>query len=247
MWLLEKGTIGTEMILHKMKIITVQNILLLFLVSNLFLSIYGSALAEGVASDQGIAFNWAFVANTGSGKSETLVPVTRDTVLQSGDQFKMMVALQNQCFVYVLFKTSDGEILKLFPENFDIYQRSDNIQQRKFYLPGEDSWFTLDENTGVEKVYLLASHNRLSELEKLLNTYAISEDKKQIAADIVLFIKKTRQQYGRFTISAERPVRIGGTFRNVEKKQSKLKNVDSFAINISGEDFFAKTFSIEHR
>ncbi len=208
-----------------------------------------SAIVNAQTTNQNILFRWAFVASTGSVDNKKFIPITKDTVLFSGDRFKMMVELQNDCYLYVLFKSSTGEILKLFPENEDILSNNSRFLNRRFYLPGGKSWFALDNVTGTEKIYLLASHNRLSNLENALERYAIANEemKEILAGEVVEIIKKTRKKQKQFTITAERPEQIGGTVRGPVDKNSPSEVIDAFTMTIYGDVFFAKTFTIEHR
>lgn len=207
------------------------------------------AIVNAQTTNQNISFRWAFVASTGPVDNKKYIPITKDTVLLSGDRFKMMVELQNECYLYVVFKSSTGEILKLFPENEDIFMNNSGYLNRQFYLPGGESWFVLDNVTGTEKIYLLASHIRLSNLENVLERYAIANEemKEKLAAEVVEIIKKTRKKQKQFTVTAERPEQIGGTVRLQVDKNSSSEVIDAFTMTISGDVFFAKTFTIEHR
>lgn len=51
---------------------------------------------------ENVAFQWSFGAMVGSGKNSKFVSVTRDTVLNSGDEVKMFVQLTKECYVYVI-------------------------------------------------------------------------------------------------------------------------------------------------
>ncbi len=54
----------------------------------------------GAADQETIKFRWAFGALTQSGTDPKLEVVGSNTVLKTGDQLKMMVELQNECYVY---------------------------------------------------------------------------------------------------------------------------------------------------
>lgn len=206
-------------------------------------------IVNAKTTNQNISFKWAFVASTGSVDSKKLIPITKDTALFSGDYFKIMVELQSECYLYVLFKTSTGKILNLFPGNENILEDNSSFFEGRFYLPGRDSWFTLDNVTGIEKLYLLVSHNRLSDLENTLERYAVANEemKEELVTEIVEIIKKTRKRQKQFTTTPDRPEQIGGTFRGTVTKKSSSGDIDAFAMTISGDNYFVKTFTIEHR
>ena len=58
-----------------------------------------------------------------------------------------------------------------------------------------------------ETFYLIASKNRLNNLENLINKYQVSgiEEKSNIASQIVQEIKDVKRKHKKFTAKAERP------------------------------------------
>jgi hypothetical protein len=51
------------------------------------------------------------------------------------------------------------------------------------------------------------------------------------------------------TAAAERPVRLGGNFRGTEQETSHLNRYDitRLAVEIEADEFYSRTFSIDHR
>ncbi|MFC1825936.1 DUF4384 domain-containing protein, partial [Thermodesulfobacteriota bacterium] len=195
-----------------------------------------------------ISFHWAFGALVGKESNRKLTSITRDTSLKTGDQFKMMVELKKNCFVYLIYHSGQGEIQLLFPNR--IKQFSDDYKTfEKYYIPQGDLWFALDENVGHEAFYLLASAKRLTSLEALLNDYefADSEGKPELTAKILTEIREIKRQHKTLTAAAERPVSIGGTVRGIKDEQVLSHDVASLAIEISATDFYSRTFTIEHK
>jgi len=220
---------------------------ILFLL-NIFLIDLTFLTKESVSEDRNISFRWAFGALTGPESDRKLIAVTKDSVLYSGDQFKMMIELQSKCHVYVIFKGSNGEILLLFPKQLDLSEESLKVNQ-EIFLPNKDMWFAFDDQIGIEKFFLLASNAPLIKLETLLKTYESSshEIRPEVTEEILQFIKKSRKEHKQLTAAAERPIQIGGTFRNVDKPQVSQRDISAFAIKITADDFFGRTFTIEHR
>ena len=62
----------------------------------------GNVFTEEMSNDN-ISFRWAFGAMAGPKNDRKLVSITRDTVLKSGDQLKMMVELKTACFLYLFY------------------------------------------------------------------------------------------------------------------------------------------------
>src|SRR5215831_6087849 len=129
-------------------------------------------LAAPQTAENNIGFLWAFGATRAGARDAEPVAITQDTVLRSGDRFKMMVQLQKRCFVYVLLSSqnadgSETEVSWLFPYNKQQFD-TDYQTGKSYAIPSGNSWYTLDQRTGRETVYLLASAKRLSALEALL-------------------------------------------------------------------------------
>ena len=74
--------------------------------------------------------------------------------IMSGDYFRFQVTIDNDAFVYVVFQDSSG-IIQSMEKGF-IASGSD------LSLPDGVNWFHLDDNTGVEKLYLLASKKQIN-------------------------------------------------------------------------------------
>jgi hypothetical protein len=185
----------------------------------------------------------------GTGTDKRLEPITQDTSLKSGDQMKMFIELNSKCFVYVLYQSSQGEIQLLFP--FSLQQFEADYQVSKpYYVPKGDAWFQLDEKTGAESFYLLASAQRLTSLENLLRQYdaAQSAQKGAIAQQVLAEIRNIRKQNRGFTTTPERPVAIGGTVRGVDsQKPSAFPDVSTIASKVSADGFYGRTFTIDHK
>jgi len=210
------------------------------------------ALVTSLASAQqksNVSFEWAFATLSAAGKESTLVPIVRDTTLQTGDQIKMMVRLKTECFIYVIHETPAGEISLKFPYDLKQYTTDYRIG-KNYYVPKGREWFTLDNNTGRETFYVVASGKRLLDLEVLLSKYKDADVSKKptIAKDIVAEIRNVRKYYKTFTTLAERPISIGGNVRSMGKEPSSgIPDVAQVATEISANNFYSKTFTIDHK
>lgn len=196
---------------------------------------------------ENIAFRWGFGALVG--KSKKFVSISRDTVLGSGDELKMVVELRKNCYVYVLHYSPKGEVTLLFPESFGQYS-GDYEVGKNYYVPKGRGWFELDNSTGRETFYLLSSTERLLDLEALVGNYASAktDEKAEFGKKIVAEIRDVRRKFRNFATLAERPVTIGGNIRGVEGAEaSNRPDVASIVTEISANNFYGKTFTIEHK
>ncbi|MFH0990280.1 MAG: DUF4384 domain-containing protein [bacterium] len=198
---------------------------------------------------ENVSFEWGFGVISSSTAETKLTPVLKDTMLKSGDQIKMVVKLKRACFVYVIHESPDGELILRFPYDFNQFT-TDYTLAKNYYIPKGRDWFKLDKDIGRETFYLLASAERLTDLEKMLQQYkaADASAKPALAKDIVTEIRNVRKRYKTFTTYAERPISIGGNVRGVERAPSASRpDVASIATEISANNFYGRTFTLDHK
>jgi Domain of unknown function (DUF4384) len=195
----------------------------------------GTGRAQAQEADN-VNFLWAFEALVAEGKVTKQVPIREDMTLKTGDQLKMFVELRKPCFVYVVHHGAQGEVQLLFPYNTQ--QFTADYQPAKLYeIPPADGWFRLNEQAGRETFYLMASAQRLLDLEKLLDTYATAKpaEQPQVASTLLAELRNLIKQH-RSSVQPGRPVPIAGNMR---------RGVEG--LEISASNFYSKTFTIEHR
>ena len=207
-------------------------------------------IARGADDQEQVKFRWAFGALKQSGPEQKLEAIgSSPTTLKTGDQLKIMVEPETDCFVYVIHHNSQDAIKLLFP--YSLKQFSDDYQQqKKYYIPETDRWFELDQHTGRETFYLLASAKRLDTLEKLLDQYEHADPprKAEITKQVLDEISTLKKQHRELPAAAERPETIGGAVRGFEKAQGMNRpDISVMAREISVPAFLARTFTIEHQ
>ncbi len=216
--------------------------------ATLVLSLTLIVLSARAQSDENVSFQWAFGAITG--ETDTFVSITRDTSLQSGDDIKMLVNLQRPCFVYVIHSGPTDDINLLFPYSLAQFDE-DYVPKKNYYIPVGRRWIELDKTTGKERFYLLASHERLTDLERLVSSYQQSPAAKRptLSKQIASEIRNVKRRFRSFATLAEKPVTIGGNIRGVGESDDMTKRPDvaNIATLISASNFYAKTFTIDHR
>lgn len=195
-----------------------------------------------------VGFKWGFGAEIGPEKK--FVPITRDTSLKTGDELKMVVNLTRDCFVYVVYQNSKGDISLIFPYEFKQFM-TDYKVGKNYYIPKARPWFILDESKGRETFYLLASADRLLQLESFVSLYneADAAKKTSLAQQILTEIRDVRKRYRTFTTLAEKPIAIGGNVRGTAKgsESARRPDVATIATEISATNFYGKTFTIDHQ
>ena len=213
----------------------------------LFATLLCAAVVANAQNTENVSFKWAFGALTGPAKA--FVPITRDTLLRSGDEIKMLVELVRECYVYVVYEGPNGELSLLFPYDFKQFS-SDYETGKNYYIPKGRSWLTFDKTAGKEKFYVLASNERLTQLEALIGAYQTSDkaSKEVAAGKVVAEIRDVRKRFRNYTTLAEKPVTIGGNVRGVgEAAAARRPDVANIATAITATNFYSKTFTIDHR
>jgi hypothetical protein len=204
---------------------------------------------SGRASGPEVIFRWAFAAMSGQDAKQSLLPVTQDIALKSGDQLKMMVELERKCFVYIFHDNQHDGLKLLFPYALQQFE-GDYQPNRRYYIPRGDVWFRLDDNPGREVFYLIASSKRLYDLEKAYVRHDGAEAafKAETARALLDQIKEIRREHRELTSPAERPVPIGGALRSVEKVEDPNRfDIAAFADEVISTGFVARTYTIEHK
>lgn len=195
-----------------------------------------------------ILFLWAFGAIVEKEHKPKLIPVAHDMALKSGDRIKFFVKVEKECFVYLVYHSSQGEVSVLFPYRFENLN-DDSLPAQEYYIPQGDEWFELDEHTGNETFYLLASASRLRELEDLVNQYETADGarKQELVKTILSEIRRLRWENRNFKKYAERPVATMGNLRGGKKVDAGgARGVAGLAVEISAETFYGRTFTIVH-
>jgi hypothetical protein len=204
--------------------------------------------ASAIQQNNGnIGFEWAFGVLI---KNENkFVPVTHDTVLKSGDGMKMMVKLTKDCYVYLVYYDSGNELHLLFPYSISQIQNDYKID-KTYYIPKGRYEMKLDEATGKEVFFLVAAGERLLDLEAKLGDYfsADPSQRKPLAGDVLSEIRGLRKKYTNFATLAEKPLTIGGNIRSTDTvKVERRPDVSDISMEITANNFYSKTFTIDHQ
>ena len=224
-------------------------------ISILFLMLFGFLLliATTYAADRDnrgneVSFLWSFNAMVGSEYNKRLIPVTRYNTLKKGDILKIRLELKKRCFVYFFYRTPEDRLIMLFPYSFDLFD-ADYKAGKTYYIPPGRTCFSLDNNAGTETFYLVASAKRLRNLEASFLKYeAASDDEKQsLARHVLAEIRTIKRQYSQLAAAAERPILIGGNVRALVKDKTSPTRTDPHKIEVSAEDAYIRTFTINHQ
>jgi len=92
--------------------------------------------------------------------------LTNDTILYSGDYYKILFTPTEKTYVYIFQQGSSGNIYRLFPMAKVTVNNTNPAQPgTEYHVPAKDKMFFLDNQTGTEKLYLIASRQKDEVLE----------------------------------------------------------------------------------
>jgi CHAT domain-containing protein len=100
-------------------------------------------------------------------ESYSEIIVSEGSALRSRDNFQIHLESSRPAYVYVLMYDSQGKASQLYPDAKA--NQSGSIESgRRLVVPGKDLWFWLDESTGTETIYVLASEKPMADIRGLL-------------------------------------------------------------------------------
>lgn len=95
-------------------------------------------------------------------------PVAIDSVFHSGDGIKVRVEANDDGYLYVYSRLSVGQWVVLFP-NREIREGDNKINAGDQYdLPSPEQQWTMDDNKGEERLYVVLSRKPLADLDKVI-------------------------------------------------------------------------------
>lgn len=209
----------------------------------------GATVALSETADA-VHLRWAFVSFSPSETGGELMAIQKDAPMQSGDHFKFFLERKTACYIYLVYLSTQNKITLLYPSStkaYDTLPATDAPQ----YLPQGEDWFQLDDQSGKERFYLLASASRLTSLEDLLSHYAAANNDAEESTRnkaVLAEIRKLRLKNRKFQRTAERPTSIMGQVRGMSRtKKPKPQEVSDLAKEIRADQFFSKAYTIDHR
>lgn len=203
--------------------------------------------AQNETSSGSLQFNYAFVALTNAGDRPQLVPVGSSHLMRSGDRLKLYIEALSECYFYLFHIGPGGILQRIFPLS---PQKARLPIEREISIPEGDKWLELDSETGMEKFYLIASEIRQEHLENLFQQYLSLKDnsaaaqtaRNRIIEEITIIRRKN------LSTNAERPVRIGGSFRGPASITSTPGlNINQLASKVDTNGTYSRFFTIDHQ
>ncbi len=124
--------------------------------------------SEDVPQSMPLGLEWNLIAQRKLGDGTvTAFPIADGATLPSGDQIRILARVSQDCCLYIVGQGPDGRIVGLYP-NLAAGQDSRVKGGEMITLPDDKGiWLQLDNETGEEIIYLIASTDFLPDLERL--------------------------------------------------------------------------------
>jgi len=103
------------------------------------------------------------------------VEVDPDTVFHSGDRIRLRVDVNTTGYLYIVNRGSSGNWKPLFPSP-EIAEGNNRVEKGKQYEIPSGYVFTFDDQPGQEKLFIVFSHQTVSDLEELI--YSLTDGQK---------------------------------------------------------------------
>jgi hypothetical protein len=181
-----------------------------------------------------VSFSWALIHR--DKKGTTSIDASKNPVVFSGDFLHIIINPKNT-HVYIYYHDSSDDLSCLYPSSAKDHKITGTI-----YIPSEKDWFKFDQHTGIETFYILASKQRLQNLERITREYlnASPNGKVKLKAKLLLEIQDLRKANSNLATTAEKPVPVAGSFRGIS-------NTVGIATEVEADNFYGKTIRIEHQ
>jgi hypothetical protein len=211
-------------------------------VLSVFVLLTGNLAASGAKNDSQVSsFKYGIVGKHAH-ETDEYFTVEDSSVLHSGEYVRVNLCLNGGGFFYVIWQASNGDLIYLNPEMKSV---SKGGAEEIFTT----DWLKLDDDKGLETLYMLSSRERLEGLENLLGRFTCYLEKSgsslnsELAAEISKLKMKTGSQASEPALKkrVEKPIEGGVVFRG------PAENKDELHFEATGRELAFKEIRIIHK
>lgn len=191
-----------------------------------------------VFAGEDVQFSWAVLADTPDGQRP--LDFTKPEPLVDGTTLQIFLEQQPGVYLYVYLVDSSGELALIFPEGIDYYNET-SPDDRIIRIPPGASRFEFTPPPGQEKLYLMASNDRLVKLEQLTAEYLENQADRRGRMAVMQEMKRIRRQHSKLSQVTETSVPVAGTVR------SSVEMAETFNVTqVKANTFYSRILRISH-
>jgi len=185
-----------------------------------------------------VSFSWAVLTDTEKGLRT--IDFSTAPKLANGTTLQIYLEQKAGTYLYLYLVDSSGGLDFLFPGEPDYYKAVEPTD-RIYRIPADTDRFELTPPGGQEKIYLLASPSRLSDLENLTAKYLAKPNDSARRAAVIQELKRLRRQHSKLARTTETSVPVAGTVR------SRGSLFDAFEVTkVNAPGFYSRILRLDH-
>jgi hypothetical protein len=170
-----------------------------------------------------LCLSYAFIV-AGDESPDRILDITKQPVIHSGDRLRILIVREAGYSDLYLFRLDRyGNLTILLP--------GPGTGDKRIVLPQDGKWYKLEESTGIDTFYFLATYYHLDALEKAVRAYSDEPQSVVAKAAVSEAIEQARRSYKEYA-SEEPGDPIAGTI--------------GVATKVSVGVFYAKAIQLKH-
>ncbi len=203
-----------------------------------------AAIAPAQEADS-VEFTYGIVGMK-SGQPDQLFEVTNEDTLASGDYFKINYRLHGATCFYIILEASDGSY---FLYHAVTHGKGAGVTHGSATAL---DWLQLDDNTGVERVYMICSGEQLVDLEQQFEKYNDSDGKsrdryaRKIGTELAMVTMAEDGAAPPLRARLDRPDTIGASYRGVDEEEKTRITADQLYQHTAGKGIAWEVVEIIH-
>ena len=190
-----------------------------------FVAVFFVLLMPASLASQSLDWQIQFLA----GSTRESRPINEIINMENGERFRMVVRADSDSYCYVVFLSSEREIYQLHDDTF--------IRRGTERIIGP---FDIEPPSGTETIYVIMSHSRQTNLERLIETNARNPSSRQNFNNLFREIGNLQASVSSLGEPATAIITSGGTSRGTGTES------ESFATRFTGNNMYVRTITIRH-
>ncbi len=143
-------------------------------------------LETTTSSEKSVQFPISYQFRPAKDKTGQFQTLSNGSILQSGDTYKVIFTPNETLYVYIFQKDASNQIQRIFPmtefKGVQVNNHNPVAANKQYILPAKTKSFRLDNTTGTEKIYFIASRYQDAVLENLPTTLTLPKTKEATVA-----------------------------------------------------------------